>query len=609
MWGALENPRSLSARRALPPAIRHAAHHSPHPGAIRLSGAFSPLTGVSADQARSVTLFKYENTATTRDHDFNAGGVKHTNTVTQEGHRSKTFTTGDTDQSLVISSNSKTEGNNKSEFNTNQYIPDNLPYTSTTSSNEYRTWSNYSASHQVDEDGSVSGGKLNASNGSSASTKFEREGTSEDIGGTIFTLTTDESESGAESRTTEEGNYGDGQTYTGMATYTFSSWEKNQSEWSIDDSNSSGLSWTDSERHRSRSTTNTAWNFGANGSSSTTEYSSSIHNNGKLSELDEIGDEDARRTETTAKGSFNGSGGSGTYERSRSVYNVVGGNLPTRDTHVDDSSYLSTQSSGIGKRTGESGPVTTGTIEASIDLGGGLVGDAPTGSFSELLDILNGSISDAESAAFFDGPPPAIGPLGPPPAEMDHLAGIVPKHELEIGKIKYGDGPGTLSYAIEFASLVTGFKAAQTVGQVAKIVGKELLEGAADVATDGLSSFAGFFKGRFSKPNKVGIVDDVEAPTGGTYKLRDADGNVKRTGLTNDLKRRQAEHGRYSDTKDLDFEVDKFSDDAIARRGREQRIYDQHPEAQAANGGLNKRRPISERNPRLQEYLDAGDEL
>jgi len=80
--------------------------------------------------------------------------------------------------------------------------------------------------------------------------------------------------------------------------------------------------------------------------------------------------------------------------------------------------------------------------------------------------------------------------------------------------------------------------------------------------------------------------------------LRDPETDqVRRTGRSNDLDRRAGEHGRDSNTKDLDFEVDRRTDSYPAQRGREQRIYDQHPEAD-----LNKRRGISPTNPRREEY-------
>ena len=97
----------------------------------------------------------------------------------------------------------------------------------------------------------------------------------------------------------------------------------------------------------------------------------------------------------------------------------------------------------------------------------------------------------------------------------------------------------------------------------------------------------------------------TEAPKGGTYKLRRPETiQVRRTGRTKNLARRRAEHGRHSETRDLDFEVDRRTDSYAAQRGREQRIYDQHPEAE-----LNRRRPISPSNPNRDYYLEEGDKL
>jgi len=102
---------------------------------------------------------------------------------------------------------------------------------------------------------------------------------------------------------------------------------------------------------------------------------------------------------------------------------------------------------------------------------------------------------------------------------------------------------------------------------------------------------------RASRAIKSGV-----AAKGGTYRLRDRlTGQVRRTGQSNELDRRRNEHARNPATKDLDFEVDKRSDDLAARRGREQTIHDQHPEAD-----LNKRNPISPTNPNRDAYLGAG---
>ena len=54
----------------------------------------------------------------------------------------------------------------------------------------------------------------------------------------------------------------------------------------------------------------------------------------------------------------------------------------------------------------------------------------------------------------------------------------------------------------------------------------------------------------------------------------------------------------------VDFEVDRRTDDYAQQRGREQVIYDQHPEAD-----LNRQRPISPRNKNCKKYLDAAKKV
>lgn len=91
---------------------------------------------------------------------------------------------------------------------------------------------------------------------------------------------------------------------------------------------------------------------------------------------------------------------------------------------------------------------------------------------------------------------------------------------------------------------------------------------------------------------------------GGTYKLVDPkSGEVKRTGQTIDLKRRKGEHKRGQETKDLDFVGDKLSNDLDQRLGREQILHDTHKPP------LNKRNPISPRNPRRNDLIEKGREL
>jgi RHS repeat-associated protein len=97
---------------------------------------------------------------------------------------------------------------------------------------------------------------------------------------------------------------------------------------------------------------------------------------------------------------------------------------------------------------------------------------------------------------------------------------------------------------------------------------------------------------------------EAAPPRGGTYLQRDAEtGAVVRTGRSNNLPRREGEHARDPATRDLEFEVDRRTDDYAAQRGREQIIHDQH------NPPMNRVRPVSPRNPRREEYEKAGKAL
>jgi hypothetical protein len=88
---------------------------------------------------------------------------------------------------------------------------------------------------------------------------------------------------------------------------------------------------------------------------------------------------------------------------------------------------------------------------------------------------------------------------------------------------------------------------------------------------------------------------------GGTYRLIDpTTGEVQYVGRTNNLARRRAEHALDPIKGQLRFQVDWMTDDYVVRRGREQMLYDLY------RPPLNRIRPISPRNPYLQEYLDAA---
>jgi hypothetical protein len=90
-----------------------------------------------------------------------------------------------------------------------------------------------------------------------------------------------------------------------------------------------------------------------------------------------------------------------------------------------------------------------------------------------------------------------------------------------------------------------------------------------------------------------------DKPRGGTYKLLDDEKSVVYVGRTNDLERREGEHGR-GDKGEYKFRIDRRTDDYAEQRGREQKLYDRyHPP-------LNKRQPISPKNPKRDYYLNKA---
>ena len=90
---------------------------------------------------------------------------------------------------------------------------------------------------------------------------------------------------------------------------------------------------------------------------------------------------------------------------------------------------------------------------------------------------------------------------------------------------------------------------------------------------------------------------------GGTYLLRNAaDGAVVRSGRTNDLARREAEHARDPALAGYQFEPAFRTDSLLQQRGLEQILHDQY------NPPLNKIRPISPSNGNLPIYMNAAKE-
>jgi hypothetical protein len=99
--------------------------------------------------------------------------------------------------------------------------------------------------------------------------------------------------------------------------------------------------------------------------------------------------------------------------------------------------------------------------------------------------------------------------------------------------------------------------------------------------------------------------DSLGDPRGGVYRLMDGD-RVVRTGRTKNLDSRRLDHGRHKTTSGYRFEVVYRTDDYAVQRGLEQMLYDASPSALSSNGGLNRIRPISQRNPRLEKYMRAA---
>lgn len=105
------------------------------------------------------------------------------------------------------------------------------------------------------------------------------------------------------------------------------------------------------------------------------------------------------------------------------------------------------------------------------------------------------------------------------------------------------------------------------------------------------------------KPN---IGTTIADPKGGVYSLKDADDKVVRTGRSKDLETRKKQHASGQDTKDLKFEEEFRTDNYSEQRGLEKVVYDKNPQAQSSNGGLNKIKPISDKNKNKESYENAA---
>jgi hypothetical protein len=101
--------------------------------------------------------------------------------------------------------------------------------------------------------------------------------------------------------------------------------------------------------------------------------------------------------------------------------------------------------------------------------------------------------------------------------------------------------------------------------------------------------------------------DSLGCPTGGVYTLRDEAGNVVRTGRSSNLAAREAAHFNDPVLGQFEFQVEYRTDVYAEQRGLEQMLYDQYPQAQAANGGYNMIRGIGPLNPNGPGYMQAAE--
>ncbi|MGH7686016.1 MAG: RHS repeat-associated core domain-containing protein, partial [Candidatus Dormibacteria bacterium] len=138
-------------------------------------------------------------------------------------------------------------------------------------------------------------------------------------------------------------------------------------------------------------------------------------------------------------------------------------------------------------------------------------------------------------------------------------------------------------------------------GQITTIAATSLLGGAgvAGKAGEGAAGLETLLEG--ATDATAGVASEAR---GGVYALRDVEGSVVRTGRTNDLARRQAEHALDPTTRDLELDPLYRTDSYAEQRGLEQVAYDAYQGAP-----LNRIRPISLRNPNLDTYMQAAQDF
>jgi uncharacterized protein RhaS with RHS repeats len=138
--------------------------------------------------------------------------------------------------------------------------------------------------------------------------------------------------------------------------------------------------------------------------------------------------------------------------------------------------------------------------------------------------------------------------------------------------------------------------------------GKTLLNPSSSLVDKGIAIFdlVSPVSSKELKAGKKLLEGAGDAKKGGVYVLKDADDKIVRTGRTKDLDKRKSQHASNDETKELQFDAVHKTDDYNEQRGLEKVLYDNNPQAKSTNGGLNKVKPISDKNDKKTIYENAA---
>jgi len=151
---------------------------------------------------------------------------------------------------------------------------------------------------------------------------------------------------------------------------------------------------------------------------------------------------------------------------------------------------------------------------------------------------------------------------------------------------------------IDAANMLAGDEVLTATGQWRKVLSVAVLPGLAVVYNLEVDKDHDYFVGKQEL-----LVHNAlcPIPKGGAYVLVDEEGNVWRTGKTNNFDRRAAEHLRDELLKDLTMVRIFPTDSYAAQRGLEQILYDVFPDAQ-----FNFMNGINPNSANMEEYIQAA---